>query len=238
MPSGGTIPARGRARRRGWGSGRRARRPRRAAGRRAWRSRRGRGARARARGAHARRSATPPGLVAAPARLLRRPVVDLQPGAAEHRADRGGPRAVADHRGAAERRQAAEPLPLQHHVGPDPVGDRGGELRRGVRDAREAQRAADPDAHLVRADEDALAHALGADDRHGHHRDAGLEREPPDAALGAPERAGPDPRPLGEHEHGVAAREDRLRRLEEVLVAPPRLTGKAPSALRNHATIR
>ena len=44
------------------------------------------------------------------------------PGAA--RGDAVGPWAVADDGGASERRQAAEPLPLEHHVRPDAVGDR------------------------------------------------------------------------------------------------------------------
>ena len=48
---------------------------------------------------------------------------------------------------------------------------------------------------------------------------AGLQREPADAAPGAPERAGPDARALGEDQHRVAAGEDRLRGLEHVGVA-------------------
>ena len=145
--------------------------------------------------------------------------VDLEAGAGEHDRDRGAPRAGADDGGAAQRRQAAEPLPLEHHVGPDAVGDGGGELRRGVLDLREGERAADADADLVRADAPPLADRLGADDRHGDDGRAGLQREPADAAARAPERARADARALGEDQHRVTALEDRARGLEHVAVA-------------------
>src|SRR3712207_7708659 len=48
----------------------------------------------------------------------------------------------------------SEPLPLEHDVGPDAVGHGRGELRRSGLDLREGERAADADAHLVRADAD------------------------------------------------------------------------------------
>ena len=145
--------------------------------------------------------------------------VDLQAGAGEHDGDGGPPRAGADDGGAAQRRQPAEPLPLEHHVRPDPVRDGGGELRRGALDLRERQRPADADAHLVRADPPALADRLRADHGDGDDGRAALEREAADAALGAPERAGPDARALREHQDRVAAREDRARGIEHVRVA-------------------
>ncbi len=49
--------------------------------------------------------------------------------------------AVADDGGAAQRRHAAEPLPLEHHARPDAVGDGRGELARRRFHAREGERA-------------------------------------------------------------------------------------------------
>ena len=89
----------------------------------------------------------------------------------------------------------------------------------GLLDLREGQGRAGADAHLVRADAPALAHRLGADDRHGYHRRAGLERQAADAALGTPERAGPRARALREDEDAVAARQDRLGGVHRLLVA-------------------
>ena len=145
--------------------------------------------------------------------------VDLEPGAGEADGEARAPRAGADDRRAADRRQPAEPLPLEHHARPDPIGDRAGERRRWRLDEREAQRAAGADPHLVRADPPAAADRLGADHRDRDDRRAGLEREPADAALGRAERAGPDPRALGEDQHDVPAREDRLGGLDHVAVA-------------------
>ena len=124
--------------------------------------------------------------------------LDLEPGAGEHGRDRGAPRAGADDGGAAQRRQPAEPLPLEHHAGPDAVGDRGGERARRACDEREGERRADADADLVRPDAPALADRLGADHRDRDDGRAGLEREPADAAARAAERAGADARALGE----------------------------------------
>ncbi len=58
--------------------------------------------------------------------------IDLQSGPGQAHGEARTPRAGADHRGAADRRQTAEPLPLEHHARPDPVGDRARERRRGI----------------------------------------------------------------------------------------------------------
>ena len=84
--------------------------------------------------------------------LVRQPRSTSKPGARERDREAGPPRARADDRGAADRRQPAEPLPLEHHARPDPIGDRAGQLRRGVVDPREAERAAGADPDLVRTD--------------------------------------------------------------------------------------
>src|SRR5205807_940579 len=76
------------------------------------------------------------GLLLAPAAEI-----DLEPGVRERDRETRSPRAGADDRGATDRGEAAEPLPLEHHARPDAVRDRTRELRRCVLDAREAQRA-------------------------------------------------------------------------------------------------
>ena len=86
-------------------------------------------------------------------------------------------------------------------------------------DLREAQRAPGADPDLVRPDPPAAADGLGADHGDRDDRRAGLERQPADAALGLAERAGPDPRALGEDQHDVAAGEDRLGGLDHLVVA-------------------
>ena len=65
------------------------------------------------------------------------------------------------------------------------LGDGAGELRRGLGDVREAQRAPGADADLVRADAPAAADRLGADDGDRDDGRAGLQREAADAALAA-----------------------------------------------------
>jgi hypothetical protein len=66
----------------------------------------------------------------------------------------------------------------------------------------------------VGANAPALAHGFGAEDRDRDDGCAGLEREAPDAALGAAEGARANAGALGEDEDGVAALEDRVRELE------------------------
>ena len=146
-------------------------------------------------------------------------LVDVDLRAAQGRGEAGGPGALADDGGAAQRRQPAEPLPLEHHVRPDAVGHGGRELRRDRVDLREGERPADPRANLLRADAPAPADGLGADQRDRDDRRAGLQREAADAALGAPERARPGAGALGEDQDAVAALEDRPRGLEHVRVA-------------------
>ena len=85
-------------------------------------------------------------------------------------------------------------------------------------DPRERQRPARADADLVRADPPAPADRLGADHGDGDDRRAGLERQAPDPAPRAAERAGPDARALREHQDDVAALEDRARRGHRLLV--------------------
>src|SRR5204863_1525812 len=129
------------------------------------------------------------------------------------------PRIGADDSGTPHPRSAAQPFPLKLDAGPDAIGHRGGQVAAGLLDLREGQGRAGADPHLVRADAPALAHRLGADDRHGYHRRAGLERQAADAALGTPERAGPRARALREDEDAVAARQDRLGGVHRLLVA-------------------
>jgi len=153
-------------------------------------------------------------------RLLARAAaqLDVEASARERNRERRAPRACADDCSAAQRRDPAEPLPLQHHARPDAVGDRLREVARGGVDPREGERAASADAHLTRADAPAAANVGGAD--HGDRDDghAGLQRKAADAALGRTGRSGPHARALGEDQHAVAAREDRLRRLDHVPV--------------------
>ena len=144
--------------------------------------------------------------------------VDLDAGPGERDGHARAPRPGAQDCGATDRRQPAQPLPLQRDARPDALGDRGGEVPAGLLDAREGQRAADADAHLVRADAPAAADGLGADDGDGHDRHAGLEREAPDAALGLAERARADPGALGEDDDDVAALQDLAGRGHRVLV--------------------
>ena len=143
--------------------------------------------------------------------------VEPRPRQQHRQACAGG--AATDDRRAPDRRHAAEPLPLEHHHRPDPVGDRAGERRRGVLDLREVEGSPGPDAHLARPDPPAPADVLGADDRNRDDRRAGLERQAPDAPPGPAERAGTRARALGEHQHDLASVEDRLGRLDRLLIA-------------------
>ena len=68
-----------------------------------------------------------------------------------------------------------------------------------------------PELDLAGADQHPLAHLVRAEDGHGQHRRAGLQRQAAEAALGAPERAGPDPRSLGEDADRAAALQHRAR---------------------------
>ena len=61
--------------------------------------------------------------------------------AGQHQRHARPPGARADDGGAPERRQPAQPLPLEHHARPDPVGDGLRQLGRGVLNLREGQRA-------------------------------------------------------------------------------------------------
>ena len=125
--------------------------------------------------------------------------LDLEAAAGEQHGDRGAPAAGADHRRLAQRRQAAEPLPLQLDVGPDPVGDRRGERRRRALGAREGHRLAG--AQLAPC-------AGGSASRGGPARSRARRPAAPARrsraragrrrASGRPERAGADPRALGE----------------------------------------
>ena len=138
--------------------------------------------------------------------------LDVEPAASEQHRDRGAPAAGADHRRLAQRRQPAEPLPLELDVRPDPVGDGGGEAGDGCsvrgkvigRPARSFTlrgRIRQP-----RRTCSVPCTATGSDRR------AGLERQAADAALRRPERAGPDPGALGEDANGAAALDARCAR--------------------------
>src|ERR1019366_1050189 len=145
--------------------------------------------------------------------------VDLKAGPGQADRQAGSPGAGADDRRAADRGQAAEPLPLEHHQRPDPFGDGADQRGRGVLDAGEAKRAPGADADLVRPDPDSAADSLGADHRHGHHRGAGLQGDPAHTPLGLAERARADPRALDEDQHDPPARQNRLGGLDRLLVA-------------------
>jgi len=145
--------------------------------------------------------------------------IDLQPGPGEQHSEARPPGAGADDRDAANRRQPAQPLPLEHHARPDPIGDRGGQRLGGVLDLREAQRPTGPDSDLMRTDSPATTDRLGADQGHRHDRRTGLQRETADAAPGLAQRTGPHPGALGEDEYDVPAGEDLTGRLHHRLVA-------------------
>src|SRR5437764_1052424 len=93
-----------------------------------------------------------------------------------------------------------------------------GEMRLPCSATAAGRLAADADAHLVRPDAPAAADRLRADDGDGDDGRARLQRQAADAALGTAERAGADPRALGEDQNGVAAVEDRLGGLDHVPV--------------------
>ena len=170
-------------------------------------------------------------------RLLPRPgsELDLEAGTSQQHRQARAPRPGADDRDAADRRHAAEPLPLKHDHRPDPLGDRAGERRRGARHRGELQRAAGAEPHLARPDAPPPADVLGADDRDRDDRRPGLEREPSDAAPRLAERARPGPRPLGEHQHDLPAREDDLGRLDRVMVAPTPIHREGPERAQHPA---
>ena len=142
----------------------------------------------------------------------------LQATARQQHGDGRPPGAGADHGGAAQRRQATEPLPLQLDRRPDAVADGVGEGGRGALGTREGQRRADPQFDLAGEDEPAVADVLGplhGDRQHGRAR---LQRQPTGAAARPAERAGPDPRPLGKDDDGAAPVQDVARRDQDLLV--------------------
>ena len=71
---------------------------------------------------------------------VRQPSCTSRPARASSDGERRAHRAGADHGRGAQRRQPAEPLPLELHAGPDPRGHLGGEARRRVLHAREGER--------------------------------------------------------------------------------------------------
>ena len=116
------------------------------------------------------------------------------------------PRAGADDGGAAQRRQAAEPLPLEHHAGPDAVGDRGGELRRGRRPpaGRSAARPTRTRTLCGRMRQP-LRIASVPMMATGTTGAPVSSASRPTPRLGLPSAPGPDARALGEDQHRVAA---------------------------------
>src|SRR5436305_3808650 len=144
--------------------------------------------------------------------------LDLKAAAGEQDGDRGAPAAGPDHGGTAHRWQAAEVLPLQLDVGPDPRGDGGREPAGGVPGPREGQRLAQPDLDFTGADAPAAAHVFGAEHRGRNHRGTGLQRQPPDPALGLTQGAAADAGALGEDADRATAFDQQPRRLHRVLV--------------------
>ena len=180
-------------------------------------------------------------VVEQPGGLRRRAAAELhlEPGAREHRRDRGAHRAAAHHGGGAQRRQAAEPLPLEPDAGPDALGHLAGQERRRVVHARVGERGAAAQVHAHRLDLPAVARVLGSGHRDRHHGRAALEGEPPDAALRLA-RASPS---------GCGCPRGRSRRrwprsssasavFTDSSSDSPRRTGKAPMQLRNQPISR
>ena len=153
--------------------------------------------------------------------------------AREESGERCAHRAGADDRGLAQRRQSAEPLPLEFDARPDAGGHLSGKPRRRVLHAREGERAAETDLHLGGTDLPAAAGILAACDGDRHHRHAGLKRQPADAALGLAERALPDARALGEDEHHLAALEQQTGSLHRLLVGLATPHGEGAERVQN-----
>ncbi len=89
---------------------------------------------------------------------------------------------------------------------------------RGILGAREGHRLAEPDLDLAGTDAPAAAHVFGAEHGGRDDRGAGLQREPPDTALGLAQGAAADPGALGEDADGAAAFDQQPRRLHRLLV--------------------
>ena len=86
----------------------------------------------------------------------------LQSRAREHHGRGGAHRACAHHGRGAQRRQPAEPLPLELHAGPDPLGHLAGQEGRRAVHARERERRPEAQVHLHRPDPPAAPGALAA----------------------------------------------------------------------------
>ena len=116
--------------------------------------------------------------------------LDVEPAASEQHGHRGAPAPGADHRGLAQRRQPAEPLPLELDVRPDPAGDGRGERR--ATDARSAGTSSGCPTRSftlrgrIRQPRRTCSTAVHRD---RDDRGAGLQRQPSDAAPRRPERA-------------------------------------------------
>ncbi len=111
--------------------------------------------------------------------------LDLETATGEQDGDRRSPAAGADHGGAAHRRQAAEVLPLELDVGPDPRGDGRGQRRRGALGAGEGHRRARFGAAPCAGGSASRAARAPCRARRPGPRGAGLQREAADAALRA-----------------------------------------------------
>ncbi len=160
----------------------------------------------------------------------------VEAGALEQHGERRPHRAGSDHRGGAQRREAAEPLPLELHAGPDPLGHLGARgsgkdsSTRGKVSARPKRRL-----HLDRPDPPAAAASvLGAGQGDRDDRRAALEREAADPAPRLAERARANPRALGEdHRPRRRARGAQSEVRTESSSDSPRRTGNAPRQFRN-----
>ena len=161
------------------------------------------------------------------------PELDLEAGARQKGRQRRAHRPRSHHSRGAERGDAAEPLVLELDARPDPGGHLTREMRGGLLDAREGERTATADANLARADDEAPPRALGAHDGDGHHRSAGLEREPADATLRSPS----EPRRMRVPSGKIITASPRSTSWRAVSIASssdsPRRIGNAPSEFRN-----
>ena len=160
--------------------------------------------------------------------------LDLDARAREHRRGGRAHRARADDGGGAQRRQAAEPLPLELDARPDALGDLAGEERRRLVHAREGERGPAADVDLGRLDPPAAAGALRVRSRRSARpacRSGGPgARRRASAAPATPSGSGC---PRGRSRPPGRARAARSAVSIDSSSEAPRLIGNAPRQLRN-----
>ena len=137
-----------------------------------------------------------------------------------------------------QRRQPAEPLPLQLDTWPVALRHLAREEGRGVIHAREGYGGAAAEVNLDRLDLPAVARVLVSRDCDRHHRARLCRARRPTPRLGVPS----DPVRIRVPSGKMTTAWPRSRSIMDVLTdsssASPRLTGKAPRQLRNQPTSR